>query len=72
MITKTYNTSKDIEIGQWYKFEANCPFGKKMVGYGKVVAFIGEDEVLVEKYFELPYDRPYAARKWYDYLQYAD
>lgn len=71
MITKTYNTSKDIEIGQWYKFQPNCPF-EQAVGYGKVIAFLGENEVLVEKYFELPKDRPYAARKWFDYLHYAD
>lgn len=61
---------KAVEVGKWFKFDRLCP-GQTMVGYGKVVNIINEDEVEVEKYFELPSYRPYSAPKWFDNLPYA-
>ena len=42
-----------------------------MVGFGKVVRVIDEEHAEVERYFELPSYRPYAASKWYDSLPMA-
>lgn len=55
------------QIGKWYKFETIS----NDIGYGKVVAILENDTVEVEKYFELPSYRPYAAHNWYDYLPWA-
>lgn len=62
--------SQKIEIGKWFKF-AVVSVGEKKVGYGKVVEIIDEEYCLVEKYFELPSYRPYAAHHWYDDLPMA-
>ena len=61
---------RKVEIGKWFKFNV-ISIGEDMVGYGKVVAILNEEEVEVEKYFELPSYRPYAVKKWYDDLPFA-
>ena len=61
---------KNVEVGKWFKF--NClSVGQEMIGYGKVIAILENGYVEVEKYFELPSYRPYAARTWFDNLPFA-
>jgi len=62
--------AQKVEAGKWYKFEVLTP-GQRMVGFGKVVRVIDEEHAEVERYFELPSYRPYAASKWYDSLPMA-
>ena len=62
--------TKKVEVGKWFKFN-KISIGTEMIGYGKIVNVLNEEEVEVEKYFELPSYRPYAAQKWYDSLPYA-
>ncbi len=59
---------KKAEVGKWYKFDGIIG---NVIGYGKIVSFIDDDRVEVEKYFELPSYRPYAAHNWYDDLPFA-
>ena len=61
---------KEVEVGKWFKFDI-ISIGQDKVGYGKVTAILEDGKVEVEKYFELPSYRPYAARAWYDSLPYA-
>lgn len=61
---------KEVEVGKWFKFSI-INVGQNMVAYGKVIKILNDDEVEVEKYFELPSYRPYAATSWFDKLPYA-
>lgn len=62
--------AKQVEVGKWYKFDVlSC--GQQMTGFGKVVAINNDGTCEVEKYFELPSYRPYAAHNWYDGLPMA-
>lgn len=63
--------TKQVEVGKWFKFSQLC-VGQDMIGYGKVVRIVEENVVEVEKYFELPACRPYAAKDvWYEKLPFA-
>lgn len=55
------------QVGRWYVFEAADGY----IGYGKVTSILNNNRVEVEKYFELPSYRPYAAHAWYDNLPWA-
>lgn len=61
---------REAQVGKWYKFEVRN-IGANATGYGKVTAILEDGKVEVEKYFELPSYRPYAATSWYDKLPYA-
>ena len=61
---------KKAEVGKWFKFDV-VSVSESKTGYGKVVAILENGEVEVEKYFELPSYRPYAAHAWYDDLPFA-
>ena len=60
---------KPAEEGKWFKFSVTS-IGEDMIGYGKIVK-IENGYAEVEKYFELPSYRPYAAHKWFDNLPFA-
>lgn len=61
---------KEVEVGKWFKFDV-LVVGEDRIGYGKVVAINEDGSVEVEKYFELPTYRPYAAHNWFDNLPMA-
>ena len=58
---------EEAVVGHWYSFGV-VSVGQQMVGYGKIVEIDDEGYALVDKYFELPSYRPYAAHKWFDNL----
>ena len=58
------------EVGKWYKFDV-LSIDQDLIGYGKVTAINEDGTCEVEKYFELPGYRPYAAAKWFDRLPMA-
>lgn len=59
-----------IEVGKWFAFDV-VTVGTSMTGYGKVVAINDDGTATVDRYFQLPSYRPYAAHKWFDSLPFA-
>lgn len=57
-----------VQVGKWFRFDINQG---GMEGFGKVIEIVDENCVRVEKYFELKTYRPYAAKKWFDNLNYG-